>query len=605
MVHLRAFVLACAAAAFCVVHGGIVRPFSLDSRLVVIGAGPAGVHMASRLKHLGYSNVTLLERTHRVGGKSYSIYRNSMGAGCEQQRDDATGIVDTESCVANEMGTCFLHNGYHTIRDLVKEYGLTPEVAPEGRAMFSHFAEAGHSQDMADFVTSAIMARVNDGSVKRPWWIPAFSETLTVMEALMSAVRKYNGLHVDIFGNIEFSMPERLSKSASQKINMTFFEFLERNELQALTPFLTFAHAAQGYGYVKSIPAFYGLWWISPELLNGYVQQSMHEKIEECKLMAKASDSAPMKAFVHLLTTFFVHGDAANVFRTTTMLPEGYGKVWKTIYEKDALDVRFGVEIAKGGIDRQLDQNNAGVKVTFRQNGSPWRTEEYDFLLYTAPFAHASKFVKDLTMNEDAIFSQLKSFVLATTLYKSDAVKDYSEPGTGINAPIMYNTDKMGNKTMDGGWYADRDDRLIFGHNRPKYNQTRVGYQFFEDFCEFDGTLCDSDRTPNEQQRPRFVEAPSVKQRFLEELNKQDVGHVQVIEQFPWPYFHHFPQDAISAGLPWNLVDMQGSQKTWWLGASSSFESVHDVTNYNLMVLKKYLSEAAGVQEGDVSSIFV
>ena len=28
-----------------------------------------------------------------------------------------------------------------------------------------------------------------------------------------------------------------------------------------------------------------------------------------------------------------------------------------------------------------------------------------------------------------------------------------------------------------------------------------------------------------------------------------------------------------------------GERKTWWIGASACFESVHDVTNYNLMLL--------------------
>ena len=33
-----------------------------------------------------------------------------------------------------------------------------------------------------------------------------------------------------------------------------------------------------GYGYVTTIPAFYGLWWITPELLNGYMQMSFREE---------------------------------------------------------------------------------------------------------------------------------------------------------------------------------------------------------------------------------------------------------------------------------------------------------------------------------------
>lgn len=553
--------------------------------------------MASRLKRLGYSKVTLLERTHRVGGKSFTLYRDAQGRSCKQAKDEATGVVNTETCISFEMGTCFLHNGYHTVRDLVKEYGLTPEVAPEGRAMFSHHAkDQWSSQEMSDFVTAAVMSLIEAGKVKRSWWVPSFSQTLTVMDALTDAVAKYNSLHAKIFGKQEFSFPERLSQDSLKLIDVTFAEFLESNGLHALAAFLTFAHAAQGYGYVKSIPAFYGLWWISPELLNGYIQMSMHEKIEECKLMAKASNTRPMREFLKLLAKTFVGGDADAVLRTTTMLPEGYGKLWDAMHEHEGLDVRFGVEIKEGGIDRQLDEAGAGVKVTYRQNGGSWRTEEFDFLLYTAPFAHSHKFVKDVTPAENSIFSQLKSFVLATTLYQSDAVKGYTEPS--VSAPIMYNTDKMDNSTMDGTWYADRNDPAILGNDRRVHGQTRVGYQFLEKYCEFDASLCDSDRTPDDLVSPRFFEVAKLKDRLLQDLEVQRVTNVKVLEQFAWPYFHHFPQSAIQAGMPWDLLDLQGSHKTWWLGASASFESVHDVTNYNNMILKKYLPSSATGKEG-------
>jgi hypothetical protein len=568
----------------------------------VVGAGPAGIHLASRLKKLGYGKVTLLERTERVGGKSYTIYKDLNGQNCEQKRDEITGIVNTETCIAFEMGTCFLHNGYHTIRDLVNEYALTPEIAPEGRAMFSHYAtDQWSSQEMSDFITSAIMDLVKSGLLKRSWWVPHFSETLTVMDALTNAVSKYNALHAQLFGQLEFSFPERLSTESLMKVNMTFSQFLNDNDLHAIGAFLTFAHAAQGYGYVKSIPAFYGLWWITPELLNGYMQMSMHQKIEECKLLAKTSESAPMRAFLRLLTKTFVGGNADAVVRTTTMLPEGYGKLWKTIYEKEGLDVRFGVELKEGGIDRQLTRADDGVKVTYRQRGGSWHTEEFDFLVYTAPFVHSAKYVKDLTEVEKHIFSQLQSFVLSTTLYQSDAVIDYTEPS--LNAPIMYNTDKMDNHTMDGTWYADRNDPSIFGDDRRAKGQIRVGYQFFEKYCDFDSMLCETDRTPDNQHNPRFVEASKVKERFRQELELQRVRNVKILEQFPWPYFYHFPLHAINAGLPWDVVEMQGSSKTWWLGASASFESVHDVTNYNLMILKKYLSSSSSFENASAQSV--
>ena len=44
-----------------------------DGRVCVVGAGPAGLHMALRLKQKGYTKVNILEKTFRVGGKCEDI----------------------------------------------------------------------------------------------------------------------------------------------------------------------------------------------------------------------------------------------------------------------------------------------------------------------------------------------------------------------------------------------------------------------------------------------------------------------------------------------------------------------------------------------------
>lgn len=113
------------------------------------------------------------------------------------------------------------------------------------------------------------------------------------MNALTSAIDKYNKLHKVLLGSVEYSMPDRPSLSSLERLDMTFGEFLEQNELQAIAPFLSFAHAAQGYGYVASIPALYGLWWVSPELLNGYVPRPPGERAE---VVAANSSLAPLLA---------------------------------------------------------------------------------------------------------------------------------------------------------------------------------------------------------------------------------------------------------------------------------------------------------------------
>lgn len=272
------------------------------------------------------------------------------------------------------------------------------------------------------------MDAIRKGEVKPPWWAP--TQSIMVIGALVDAVAKYNKLHAEIFGQMDYSMPERISKPNLAKIDMSFYEFLQKNSLQAISGFLMFAHAAQGYGYIKSIPAFYGLWWISPELLNGYIQMSMHQKILQITKMT--SNNVLLKAFVEKVVTYLVGADANAVYRTTTMLPEGYGKIWSTIHEKDNLDVRFGVNIKPGGIDRQLDNPKAPVKITYNQDGGKSKMEEYDFLLYTAALKDGfikKKFVKDTTSDERRIMSTLEGYVLATTLCANTRERDASLVG--------------------------------------------------------------------------------------------------------------------------------------------------------------------------------
>lgn len=43
-----------------------------ESRIVIIGAGPAGIAAASKLLENGFENVTILEAEDRIGGRVYT-----------------------------------------------------------------------------------------------------------------------------------------------------------------------------------------------------------------------------------------------------------------------------------------------------------------------------------------------------------------------------------------------------------------------------------------------------------------------------------------------------------------------------------------------------
>ena len=49
--------------------------------------------MASRLKQLGYTQTTLLERSDRVGGKSLTIYLNETGE-CVQKQEKGKRVAE-------------------------------------------------------------------------------------------------------------------------------------------------------------------------------------------------------------------------------------------------------------------------------------------------------------------------------------------------------------------------------------------------------------------------------------------------------------------------------------------------------------------------------
>ena len=55
----------------------IPSPKCLNDRIGIVGAGPAGIHMAYLLKKKGFNNVVVLEKSKPIGGKSYKVnYRN-------------------------------------------------------------------------------------------------------------------------------------------------------------------------------------------------------------------------------------------------------------------------------------------------------------------------------------------------------------------------------------------------------------------------------------------------------------------------------------------------------------------------------------------------
>ena len=75
-----------------------------DDHVCIVGAGPAGIHMAVRLKDRGYRKITIFEKSSRVGGKCYDVQYDEF---------------------YQPLGATFLHVDYFdTVVKLADRYGV-------------------------------------------------------------------------------------------------------------------------------------------------------------------------------------------------------------------------------------------------------------------------------------------------------------------------------------------------------------------------------------------------------------------------------------------------------------------------------------------------
>merc|ERR1719446_185979 len=80
------------------------------------------------------------------------------------------------------------------------------------------------------------------------------------------------------YANRAYTFPERPTVGALRELSKTFQDFLYDNGLESLEAVLRLARVAQGYGYLTGVPAYYGLFWITPEVLCGSAMYLTLEK---------------------------------------------------------------------------------------------------------------------------------------------------------------------------------------------------------------------------------------------------------------------------------------------------------------------------------------
>ena len=469
----------------------IPSPKCLSDRIAIVGAGPAGIHMAYLLKKKGFTNIVVLEKTNTIGGKSNTIkHRN----------------------VIHEMGTCYLQPDYDdNVVALAKEFGLWKPV---------NIPSANVWLDQDQFPRA-----YNEYVVIEAMKILKIRDRDLAQQKLFSAIIKYTLVHRELFGKYDGELMRKPAPSTMNILNCTFSKFLSKYNLTVLKPIFIASHTIQGYGHLDEISALYGLMWNTPNFLKGLAG----------KFMGKD------------------HG--------LTMISGGFQGLWETVKTRENIKVCFNVNI------KRIQRTSSCVYI---YDKSRRRVLKFDFLIWT-PSLFSNLHVINASQKEKKIFSKLNPAWFTTTLFDSTY-------GIRGSSPIDYWISNIENKRECLVW-SQRDsygtlnslqgpayqNGTLPGGPDGKFVRTGVAYQYGK-------------RKPSVSKN---------KQAFYQHFRKLHASHIQIVKQKTWEYFPRFSTQEMATGVLWDILEMQGSRRTWFAGSSVIFESVKSVLEYNKLLVSK------------------
>ena len=351
------------------------------------------------------------------------------------------------------------------------------------------------------------------------------------LQVFLGSLIRYAKLHYSLFGRINGELMQKPTKDVFNRTSGTFKEFLEKESLTPLIPLFLISHAAQGYGYIDEIGALYGLMWNTPNLVISLALRSLGIKQD------------PFRVYV---------------------FKEGFENIWNTVVREEKFDIRFLTSI------QNIDRDEDSVKIHYRDSMSKEHTEDCGFLIWTPPMPDLLQYLSSPSEEETSLFASLKPHIFVSTLIKGQSKIP--------NLPISYFRENLEGK-IEGAVTSEMD---------------------------MEGTLnyCEKDCPPLDSKISTMTGFGNIKtvlqlrKSAIDELESNDIvrrhyekgfnaTEIEFLDTVTWQYFYKWSPNELAQGNHWKVFDIQGTKRTWYAGASVSFESIKSVMEYNKLLLRQ------------------
>ena len=320
-------------------------------------------------------------------------------------------------------------------------------------------------------------------------------------------------------------MPPKPKAESLQQLNMTFVEFLQKHHLLSLVPVFLLCPIVYSYHFLTQLPAFYGLWWYNPTRVTALVDFN--------------NNSLKVPQF--------------------TMLRCGWQALWTKIAEDNEIEVITGTVVKS--ICREKE-GTPGRVLTTAEGQDDVVSREFDLLVVASNIRNSVSIMEDSTDDERDIVANLHEYTLCTTSFESD-------PNSSERPIELFPFPRRSN--VFGQVFAQINTRLVFDPTHPSApgKETRVVYQFLD-------------------RPPRVEDMGMLKRRLKMYFDDQSIVKPTGLRQCPWRFFPHFSSQDITKGeRPWKILDMQGENKTVYIGSSVAMDSINEVLLYNQRVFEQ------------------